>query len=157
VSCADVLVRQAPRLDATRAVQRRKRRAISDGHRQRANSGRSQPPSRMRRPIDVIDERLGIKALEYPVPEHANNLAWSLGGVTAAAFLILIATGVLFVQFYNPVPEEANQSVRDMVTDVWGMGFVRALHFWAAQAMYVTAALHAIDAFTRICHRTGPG
>jgi quinol-cytochrome oxidoreductase complex cytochrome b subunit len=104
-------------------------------------------PGWMRRSIDVIDERLGIKALEYPVPEHANNLAWSLGGVTAAAFLVLIATGVLLVQFYNPVPEEANQSVRDMVTDVWGMGFVRALHFWAAQAMYVTAALHLLRVF----------
>lgn len=97
--------------------------------------------------IDAVDDRLGITALEYPVPEHANNLAWSLGGVTAAAFGLLIVTGVLLVQFYNPVPEAANQSVRDMVTDVWGMGFVRALHFWAAQAMYVTAALHVIRVF----------
>ena len=36
--------------------------------------------SRLRRAIDVIDDRLGITALEYPVPEHANNLAWSLVG-----------------------------------------------------------------------------
>lgn len=112
-----------------------------------AVADRPNRPGWMRRSIDVIDERLGIKALEYPVPEHANNLAWSLGGVTAAAFLVLIATGVLLVQFYNPVPEEANQSLRDMVTDVWGMGFVRALHFWAAQAMYVTAALHLLRVF----------
>jgi ubiquinol-cytochrome c reductase cytochrome b subunit len=105
------------------------------------------PRSRARRVIDVIDDRLGITALEYPVPEHANNLAWSLGGVTAAAFALLIVTGILLVQFYNPVPEAANQSVRDMVNDVWGMAFVRALHFWAAQAMYVTAALHLIRVF----------
>jgi len=101
----------------------------------------------MRKVVDVIDDRLGIKALEYPVPEHANNLAWSLGGVTLTAFVLLIVSGVLLVQFYNPVPEAANQSVRDMVTDVWGMGFVRALHFWAAQAMYVTAALHLLRVF----------
>lgn len=100
-----------------------------------------------RKAIDVVDERLGIKALEYPVPEHANNLAWSLGGVTAAAFGLLVVTGVLLVQFYAPSPEVANQSVRDMVTDVWGMGFVRALHFWAAQAMYVTAVLHLLRVF----------
>ena len=103
--------------------------------------------SRTRRVIDVIDDRLGIKALEYPVEEHANNLAWSLGGVTVAAFGLLIVTGVLLVQFYAPVPEAANQSVRDMVTEVWGMGFVRALHFWAAQAMYVTAVLHLLRVF----------
>ena len=110
-------------------------------------SGQVHPPSRMRKVVDVIDDRLGIKALEYPVPEHANNLAWSLGGVTLTAFVLLIVSGVLLVQFYNPVPEAANQSVRDMVTDIWGMGFVRALHFWAAQAMYVTAALHLLRVF----------
>lgn len=102
---------------------------------------------RLRMAVDVIDERMGIRALEYPVPEHANNLAWSLGGITAFAFGLLIVTGILLVQFYSPVPETANQSVRDMVSDVWGMRFVRALHFWAAQAMYVTAALHLLRVF----------
>jgi quinol-cytochrome oxidoreductase complex cytochrome b subunit len=105
------------------------------------------PPSRTRRMMDAVDERLGIRALEYPVPEHANNLAWSLGGITAGAFIILIITGVLLVQFYAPVPETANQTVRDMITNVWGMRFIRALHFWAAQAMYVTAALHLLRVF----------
>jgi len=103
--------------------------------------------TRLRRVVDVIDDRLGIKALEYPVPEHANNVAWSLGGITAAAFGMLVLTGILLVQFYSPVPESANESVRHMVTDVWGMGFVRALHFWAAQAMYVTAALHLLRVY----------
>lgn len=102
---------------------------------------------RGRRALDVIDERLGIRALEYPVPEHANNLGWSLGGVTAAALGILIATGVVLVQFYSPVPETANASVRHIQTDVWGGAFVRGLHFWAAQAMYVSAALHMIRVF----------
>lgn len=111
---------------------------------QDASHGR---PSRLRRGVDAVDERLGIRALEYPVPEHANNLAWSLGGITAAAFGLLIATGILLVQFYAPTPETANASVRDLVTDVWGMRFVRGLHFWAAQAMYVTAALHLIRVF----------
>jgi len=104
-------------------------------------------PSRTRRALDVVDERLGIRALEYPVPEHANKLAWSLGGVTAAALAILIVTGIFLVQFYNPVPEAANQSVRYLVTQVWGGRFVRGVHFWSAQAMYVTAALHMLRVF----------
>lgn len=103
--------------------------------------------SRARRALDVVDERLGIKALEYPVPEHANKLAWSLGGVTAAALAILVVTGIVLVQFYNPVPEAANDSVRYLVTQVWGGRFVRGVHFWAAQAMYVTAALHMLRVF----------
>jgi quinol-cytochrome oxidoreductase complex cytochrome b subunit len=107
----------------------------------------AKPASRARRTLDVIDERLGIKALEYPVPEHANNLAWSLGGVTAAALGILIVTGVILVQFYSPTPETANESVRHIVTDVWAGRFVRNLHFWAGQAMYVTALLHMLRVF----------
>ena len=103
--------------------------------------------SRFRRTVDVLDDRLGIKALEYPVPEHANSVAWSLGGITAFAFVVLIVTGILLVQFYAPVPESANGSVRDIVTQVWGMRFVRGLHFWAAQAMYVTATLHLLRVF----------
>ena len=31
-------------------------------------------PGRWRRFVDAVDERMGIKALAYPVPEHANNL-----------------------------------------------------------------------------------
>ena len=72
----------------------------------------TQPRSHARRALDVLDDRLGITALKYPVPEHANNLAWSLGGVTAAALVILIASGVVLVQFYNPVPESANHLVQ---------------------------------------------
>lgn len=107
----------------------------------------SEPRGRFRRGLDVVDDRLGIRALAYPVPEHANRLPWSLGGVTAFALVILIVTGVVLVQFYNPTPEEANASVRHLVTMVWGGRFVHALHFWAAQAMYVTAALHLLRVF----------
>ncbi len=113
-------------------------------------AGRAETPPRRgaaRRALDVVDERMGIRALEYPVPEHANNLGWSLGGVTAFAFVVLLVTGVLLAQFYSPQPETANQSLRDMVTNVWGMRFVRGVHYWAAQAMYVTAALHLIRVF----------
>lgn len=95
----------------------------------------------------MIDDRLGISALAYPVPEHANRFAWTLGGITAVSFVILIVSGVVLVQFYAPVPEAANQSVRTLMSEVWGGGFVRGVHFWAAQAMYVTAALHMIRVF----------
>lgn len=103
--------------------------------------------SRTRRVLDLLDERLGIKALQYPVPEHANNLAWSLGGVAAVALAILIATGIVLAQFYSPIPESANESLRTVVSEVWGGRFIRGLHFWAAQAMYVTAALHLLRVF----------
>ncbi|MCZ7537228.1 MAG: cytochrome b N-terminal domain-containing protein [Acidimicrobiia bacterium] len=81
------------------------------------------------------------------MPEHANNLGWSLGGLTATALVILIATGIVLTQYFNPMPEDANQSVRRIVTDVELGSFVRGVHFWAAQAMYVLAGLHLLRVF----------
>ena len=100
-----------------------------------------------RRTLDVVDDRLGLDGLRYEVPEHANNLAWSLGGLTAVTFLLLIVTGVVLVQFYSPTPDTANQSIRDLQNGVTLGSFVRGIHFWAAQAMYVLAALHLLRVF----------
>ena len=109
------------------------------------------PPPRKRRAsrrtLDAIDERLGLTSLQYPVPEHANNLAWSLGGLTAVSLAILVITGIVLTQFFDPNPDRANASVRHIVLAVWGGRFDRAMHFWAAQAMYVLAALHLLRVF----------
>lgn len=105
------------------------------------------PPGRLRRVVDAVDERMGIKALAYPVPEHANNLSWSLGGLTAVSFVILLVTGIYLAQFYVPIPASANQSVRDLVTHIWLGNFARALHYWAAQAMFVLALLHMLRVY----------
>lgn len=99
------------------------------------------------RVLNVVDERLGLSALQYPVPEHANNLAWSLGGLTAISLVVLIVTGIVLTQFFNPMPEQANASVRQIANDVWSGQLLRGVHFWAAQAMYVLASLHLLRVF----------
>ena len=96
------------------------------------------------RVLDAVDERLGIKGIQYPVPAHANRIAYSLGGLTAVALVILIGTGVILAQFYTPDPALANASVRHIVQDVWLGRFIRGVHFWAAEAMYVLAILHLL-------------
>jgi ubiquinol-cytochrome c reductase cytochrome b subunit len=78
------------------------------------------------------------------VPAHANTVGYSLGGLTAFSLVILIVTGIILAQFYNPDPAAANASVRDIVEDVWAGRFIRGLHFWAAEAMYVLAILHLL-------------
>ena len=45
------------------------------------------------------------------------------------------------------VPKSANQSVRDIMTKVWGGSFIRGVHFWASQTMYVAATLHLLRVF----------
>jgi len=112
-----------------------------------ADRDSSAKSSSRHRAVAAVDGRLGLDALRYPVPEHANNLAWSLGGLTAVALVLLIGTGVLLSQFYSPSPEIANASVRYIVQDVFLGRFIRSLHFWTAQAMYVLAALHLIRVF----------
>ncbi len=62
------------------------------------------PHPRRRRVADAVDERLGIKVIQYPVPAHANTVAYSLGGLTAFALVILVGSGVIIAQFYNPDP-----------------------------------------------------
>jgi ubiquinol-cytochrome c reductase cytochrome b subunit len=92
----------------------------------------------------AVDERLGIDAVRYPVPAHANRIAYSLGGLTAVSLLILIVTGIILGQFYNPDPALANASVRHIVNGVYLGRFVRGVHFWAAEAMYVLIILHLL-------------
>ena len=102
---------------------------------------------RSRRVLDAVDERMGIGALQYPVPEHANNLGWSLGALTGITFFTMLATGIYIAQWYDPMPEVANQSVRELTTQVWLGSFARGLHYWAAQAMFVLALLHMLRVF----------
>ncbi len=56
-----------------------------------------------------LDERLGIGGLRYPVPKHANSLAYTLGGITLVSFVLLVVTGVYLAQFYDPTPARAQQ------------------------------------------------
>lgn len=112
-----------------------------------------QAPTRLRRLVDAVDERMGIRALEYPVPEHANNLSWSLGALTATSFVTLLVTGIYIAQWYNPMPEVANQSVRDLMTNVWLGSFARGVHYWAAQAMYVLALMHMLRVFIHASYK----
>lgn len=89
-----------------------------------------------------IDERLGLEALRYRVPAYANTLAYTLGGITFFSFLIVGVTGVFLAQFYDPTPSNANASTLLISTSIPFGGFVRNLHYWAAQAMIVSLVLH---------------
>ncbi len=100
-----------------------------------------------RRVLDALDERLGLRALSYPVPEHANKLAYSLGGLSLVSFLLLLGTGIVLAQFYEPTPEAAHASVRRLITGVTLGEYLRGFHYWAAMAMVVLVGLHLLRVF----------
>jgi len=96
---------------------------------------------------DALDERLGLRALQYPIPEHANRLAYSLGGLSLVSFILLLGTGIFLTQYYHADPVVAHASVHSIITDVTLGGFMRAFHYWTAMAMVVLVGLHLLRVF----------
>ena len=101
-------------------------------------------PSRL---WNALDERLGLNSLQYPIPEHANRLAYSLGGLSFVCFLLLLATGIFLTQYYHADPLAAHESVHEIITSVTLGGFIRAFHYWTAMTMVVLVGLHLLRVF----------
>ncbi|MDQ7844506.1 MAG: cytochrome b N-terminal domain-containing protein [Armatimonadota bacterium] len=95
----------------------------------------------------ALDERLGLSELTYPVPRHANTLAYSLGGISLIGFIVLIISGILLAQYYSPMPQFANDSVRAMMQGMGLQRFVRGIHYWAAQVVMLAVVLHLLRVF----------
>lgn len=93
---------------------------------------------------DVLDERLGISALRYDVPEHAQGLGYSLGGVSLVGFVALVLSGIWLAQFYDPMPEHVRNSMASILDEVPAGFFMRNLHYWAANAVMFTVLLHLL-------------
>lgn len=90
----------------------------------------------------VIDERLGLSALAYPVPPHANRIGYILGGISFFGFVILVLTGVWLTQFYHAAPEAARQSVIYIIESAPLGDLARGVHFWTANVVMATVLLH---------------
>lgn len=95
-------------------------------------------------PAGLIERYFRISRLAYPVPGHGNTLPYVLGGIAFVGFLILFGSGFLLVQFFDPSPERAYRSVQYLVERVPGGSWLRALHYWAAQAVVVALVLHVV-------------
>jgi ubiquinol-cytochrome c reductase cytochrome b subunit len=100
------------------------------------------PRSNLGHSDGLIERYLKISRLAYPVPAHGKTLAYTLGGIVFLGFLLLFATGFFLAQFVDPSPERAYQSVKALGERVPGGSWVRALHYWTAQAVVVALALH---------------
>lgn len=102
-------------------------------------------PTRSGSPIGKwLNERLGLQGISYAVPEYANSLPYTLGGITFSGFLILIATGIYLAQFYHAETGEAHQSVIYIITQVPLGDLIRSIHFWTAQIVTGTVILHML-------------
>lgn len=114
--------------------------------------GPAVPARRRARVGDWFEERLGISAFTYPVPRHANSLAYTLGGLTLGSFVLLVATGVYLTQFYDPTPAGAHASVEQLTRGDVGSVF-RSLHYWLATLFVVTLVLHLLRTFLAAAYK----
>ncbi len=103
--------------------------------------------------LEVFKHRLGLEVLEYDIPEHANTLPYSLGGMTATAFALLVLSGMLLAQFFIPDPEAANRSLHYLVDQVYLGWYLRGVHFWSAEVLTVTLVLHMIRVYVTASYK----
>jgi quinol-cytochrome oxidoreductase complex cytochrome b subunit len=66
------------------------------------------------------------------------------GGTAIFLMLILGMTGILEMFYYVPNPQEAALSVQTITYHVPFGGFIRNLHYWAAQLLLIVSAVHLL-------------
>lgn len=120
---------------------------------QRTTSSADPSPAGRRGAWAWLDDRLGIAGLRYPVPEHANSVLYTLGGITLASFVLLVVTGVYLGQFYDPRPEAGHGSVFYIVDQAFAGELVRSLHYWLSSAFVLTLALHMVRTFVTAAYK----
>lgn len=91
-----------------------------------------------------LEDRLGLSALRYAVPEHANTVWYTLGGITVVGIVVLVLTGIWLAQYYNPDPASARESVLYIQNSVRFGDVIRGIHVWTAYLVVITAALHLV-------------
>ncbi len=91
--------------------------------------------------------KLGLDRLNYLLPAHAQSLPFMLGGLTFTTFMILFASGIYLAQFYNPNQLSSYQSVMYLITSAPFGNFVRSVHYWASNAVFVLIIAHMTRVF----------
>jgi menaquinol-cytochrome c reductase cytochrome b subunit len=67
-----------------------------------------------------------------------------LGGLAFSAFLLMLASGVLLLVYYQPTPERAFNSILFLESSVWGGAYLRSLHRLTSHALLVLIFLHTL-------------
>ena len=79
-----------------------------------------------------------------PAPQARLRFTLGAGGISVYLVLVLILTGALEMFYYVPTPTEAGLSIQTLTYLVPFGGFVRNLHYWAAQLLVATTLVHLL-------------
>jgi menaquinol-cytochrome c reductase cytochrome b subunit len=67
-----------------------------------------------------------------------------LGGLAFTAFILLTASGLPMLFYYQPSPEKAFNSILFLESSVWGGRYLRSLHRLASHCFLVLLFLHTL-------------
>ncbi len=89
----------------------------------------------------LSEKKWSFNDFNYPVPEHAKNFGYTVGGVTVVGFILLAVTGIIMAFFITPTVNQAQQSVLELSSNPWGF-WLRSFHRWLAEAVMFLIVLH---------------
>lgn len=72
------------------------------------------------------------------------SYTFCLGGLAFAAFLIMLASGMMLLIYYQPTPDHAFNSVLYLESNVWGGKYLRSLHRLTSHLLLVLILLHTL-------------
>ena len=72
------------------------------------------------------------------------SYTFCLGGLAFTAFLIMRASGMLLLVYYQPTPERAFSSILFLESSVWGGRYLRSLHRITSHALLILIFLHTL-------------
>jgi len=72
------------------------------------------------------------------------SYTFCLGGLAFTAFLLLAASGMLLLVYYQPTPERAFSSILFLESSVWGGKYLRSLHRLTSHTLLVLILLHTL-------------
>lgn len=67
-----------------------------------------------------------------------------LGGLAFSSFLIMLASGMLLLVYYQPTPERAYNSILFLESTVWGGKYIRSLHRLTSHVLLILIFLHTL-------------
>jgi len=115
-----------------------------------ADAAPSRPAERKPSGFSMLLLHLHPRAV--PAEALAFPRTFALGGIAVVLFLLLAVTGSLLLFGYEPSPERAYGSVREIIDQAPFGAFVRNVHHWAANGFLLVAFLHLLRVFYTGAH-----
>ena len=107
----------------------------------------SLPPMKEKKPSGFSMLLLHVHPRMVPEEALVFTRTCGLGGMAVVLLVLLAATGALLLLTYEPSAERAYASVLSLRDDTAIGGFVRNIHFWAANSLVLVAVLHLLRVF----------